>query len=385
MKMTAVVFGTDDQFDVPVSGLGDADRAGFFKGDNLFDLALRDYDGLGPLYTRTSCGSCHDKGVRGPGLVQKMAVVDADGWTTAVDQTTLPYGHTVHALLTAGATTPIVPPAGDASVKVTTRIGPPILGRGYMEAVLDSEIERVAAEEAARPDAIHGRVNHVVYTSQPNPDTTFHAHQPGDVVIGRFGMKGRIATIDDFTADALQGDMGITSPLRPTEFANPDGLTDDLRPGIDVEIDSVNDRAHYVRTTAIPKRVAGDPRGPALFDQVQCSGCHVPSLKTRPDYPIPQLAGIDAPIYSDLLLHDMGIERADGMAEGEAGTRDWRTAPLIGLRFNQQFMRDGVAATIEEAILAHGATGSEAAGSVAAYQALSPADQLLLQQFVSSL
>jgi len=111
----------------------------------------------------------------------------------------------------------------------------------------------------------------------------------------------------------------------------------------------------------------------------------VPSLRTRPDYPIPQLAGIDAPLYSDLLLHDMGIERADGMAEGEAGTRDWRTAPLIGLRFNQQFMRDGVASTIEEAILAHGATGSEAAASVAAYQALSPADQQLLQQFVSSL
>ena len=384
MKTTAV-FGTDDQFDVPVSGLSDADRAGFFKGDNLFDLSLRDYDGLGPLYTRTSCGSCHDKGVRGPGLVQKMVVVDADGWTTAVDQTTLPYGHTVHALLTAGATTPIVPPAGDPSVKVTSRIGPPVLGRGYMEAVLDSEIERVAAAQAARPDAIHGRVNHVAYASQPNPDTTFHTHQPGDVVIGRFGMKARIATIDDFTADALQGDMGITSPLRPTEFANPDGLTDDLRPGVDVEIDSVNDRAHYVRTTAIPKRVAGDPRGAALFDQIQCSACHVPSLKTRPDYPIPQLAGIDAPIYSDLLLHDMGIERADGMAEGEAGTRDWRTAPLIGLRFNQQFMRDGVASTIEEAILAHGATGSEAAASVAAYQALSPADAALLLQFVSSL
>jgi CxxC motif-containing protein (DUF1111 family) len=379
------LFGTDDPFDVAIAGLSKDDQLAFVKGDNLFGLNLRDYDGLGPLYTRTACADCHAEGTRGPGSVQKMVVVQEDGWTRADDQSKLPYGFTVHPLLTAGATTPIVPPAGDPTVKVSSRLGPPVLGRGYMEAVLDSEIERVAAEQAARPDAIHGRVNHVVYASQPNPDTRFHAHQPGDVVIGRFGVKARIATLDDFTADALQGDMGITSPLRPTEFANPDGLTDDLHPGVDFTIDSVNGRTQYVRTIAIPRRVQGDPRGPQLFEQVQCSACHVPSLRTRPDYPITQLADIDAPIYTDLLLHDLGVERADGMAEGEATSRDWRTAPLIGLRFNKQYLRDGSASTIEEAILAHGGTGSEAVASVAAFQALSPEDAALLVQFVSSL
>lgn len=379
------LFGTDDPFDVALAGLTKDDQLAFVKGDTLFGLNLRDYDGLGPLYTRTACADCHAEGTRGPGSVQKMVVVEADGWTRADDQSTLPFGFTVHPLLTAGATTPIVPPAGDASVKLTSRLGPPVLGRGYLEAVLDSEIERVAAEQAARPDGIHGRVNHVAYTSQPNPDVRFHTHQPGDLVIGRFGVKARIATLDDFTADALQGDMGITSPLRPTEFANPDGLTDDLHPGVDVTADSVNGRTQYVRTIAIPRRVAGDPRGPQLFAQVQCSACHVPSLRTRPDYPIAQLADIDAPIYTDLLLHDMGVERADGMTEGEASSRDWRTAPLIGLRFNKQFLRDGSASTIEEAILAHGATGSEAAAAVAAYQSLSDDDRALLLQFVSSL
>ena len=34
---------------------------------------------------------------------------------------------------------------GDASVKVTVRLGPPILGRGYMEAVADSEIDTFVA------------------------------------------------------------------------------------------------------------------------------------------------------------------------------------------------------------------------------------------------
>jgi len=381
----ATVFGTNDPFDVPADGLTAAEVAQFGVGDGLFDLSLRPYDGLGPLYTRTSCSGCHDDGMRGPGLVQKMVVVDADGWSPATDQSSLPYGHTIHPLVTADARTPIDAPAADPSVKVTTRLPPAVLGRGYMEAVLDSEIERVAAEQALRTDGIHGRPNHVAYASQPNPDTRFHTHQPGDIVIGRFGLKGRIATVDDFTADALQGDMGITSPLRPTEFANPDGLADDLKPGVDVTIDSVNERAMYVRMTAIPKRAASDPRGRAAFDAAGCSVCHVPTLKTRADYPLAPLADMDAPLYSDLLLHDMGPLHADGIAEGEATGRDWRTPPLVGLRFARGLMHDGAATTVEEGILAHAGPGSEADGSVTAFQALSPQDRALLLAFVSSL
>ena len=380
-----VVFGTDDPFDVPIAELSAADKQTFADGDALFDLSLREYDGLGPLYTRAACSNCHDEGVRGPGLVQKMVVTDADGLTPASDQSKLAFGHTVHPLLAAGATTPVLPPAGDASVKVTLRLGPPILGRGYMEAIADSEIERVAAEQAQRTDGIRGRINHVTYSAEANPDQRYHQHQPGDPVIGRFGLKARISSVDEFTADALQGDMGITSPLRPTEIVNPDGLTDDRKPGVDIGIDSVNLRADYVRTTAIPRRAAADPRGSQLFQQASCSACHVPSLRTRADYPIAVIAGIDAAVYTDLLLHDMGDARADGISEGEATGRDWRTAPLIGLRFNRTFMHDGVAASIEEAIHAHAGPGSEANGSVAAFDALSADDRQVLLQFVSGL
>jgi CxxC motif-containing protein (DUF1111 family) len=384
-RKKATVFGTDDPFDVPAAGLTAAEVEQFGVGDGLFDLPLRPYDGLGPLYTRTSCSGCHAEGMRGPGLVQKMAIVEADGWSPAADQSNLPYGHTIHPLTVDVTQTPILAPAADPSVRVTTRLPPAVLGRGYMEAVLDSEIERVAAEQALRTDGIHGRPNHVAYASQPNPDTRFHTHQPGDIVIGRFGLKGRIATVDDFTADALQGDMGITSPLRPSEFPNPDGLTDDVKPGIDVAIDSVNQRAMYVRMTAIPKRAAGDPRGPAVFAATGCAVCHVSTLKTRTDYPLAPLADIDAPLYSDLLLHDMGTLRADGISEGEATGRDWRTPPLVGLRFARGLMHDGVATTVEEAILAHAGPGSEADGSVAVFEALSPEDRAALLAFVSSL
>ena len=153
-----------------------------------------------------------------------MAVVLDDGVTTSPDQSALPFGATSRPLTTAGATRSIVPPSdAGVDVKVTTRVGPSILGRGYIEAILDSEIERVAAEQASRSDGIHGRINHVRYASESDSNLRFRAPAKGDLVIGRFGFKARIATLDDFTADALQGDMGITSPLRPTELPNPDG------------------------------------------------------------------------------------------------------------------------------------------------------------------
>ena len=373
-----------DLFDVPITQATDAERQLFHAGDRLFETPLRDADGLGPLYTRTSCGACHVGGGRGPGAVQKMVVVLADGVTPSVDQSALPFGNTVHPLYTAGATQAILAPLGVPDLKVSTRVGPPIVGRGYVEAVLDSEIERVALEQASRADGIHGRINHVVYASEANPDTRFHRHKKGEVVIGRFGLKGRVATLDDFAADALQGDMGITSPLRPAELTNPDGLADDLKAGVDVSIDSVNLRAMYVRLTAIPQRNS-TPQGAALFTQVKCGACHVPTLKTRADYPIAALANIDAPIYTDILLHDMGDSLADGIRDGEATSRDWRTPPLIGLRFFTRFLHDSRAATLEEAILMHDGRGSEAAPSVALFRALSPADRATLLAFLGSL
>ena len=374
-----------DPFDVPIEKATDDERTQFFSGDALFELPLREADGLGPLYTRTSCGACHSNGARGPGEVEKMVVVEADGITRSADQSALPFGNTVHPLFAGGGKTAVLPPT-DPSIhlKLSERVGPMILGRGYVEAVLDSEIQRVATEQAARTDGIHGRINHVVYASEANPDTRFHTHKKGDIVFGRFGLKARVGTLDDFTADALQGDMGITSPLRPTEIANPDGLTDDLKPGVDVTIDSVNLRSMYVRLTAIPRRVPVTG-GAALFDQAKCSACHVPTLKTRADYPIAALAGIDAPIYTDLLLHDMGPDLADAMTDGEATGRDWRTPALIGLRFEKTYLHDGRATSVGDAILMHDGVGSEAAPSVAAFKALSAADQATLLEFVKSL
>jgi CxxC motif-containing protein (DUF1111 family) len=364
--------------DVPIDGLSSDDVAGFDDGDGLFDLPFRPADGLGPLFIRSSCSACHAEGSRGPGLVQKFALVEPDGITPSPDQSSLKFGHTIRQGMAAGAMMPLMPP-DVPSIKLTFRLGPSVLGRGYVEAVDDAELLRLEAEQAARSDGIHGKVNRVPYGSVAVPGSPF---QTGQLVIGKLGLKARIATLDDFTADAFQGDMGMTTPMRPTELANPDDLDDDLRAGIDLAQNRVDRIAFYLRRIAIPRRVGLTERGRTLFAQTACAACHAPSLRTRADYPIPLLAGIDAPIYSDLLLHDMGPDLADAQVEGSATSTTWRTAPLIGLRFERTYLHDGRAHSVTEAVLAH---DGEARGARDAFQALTLDDQRSLIEFVEAL
>ena len=376
----------EDGTDLPLRSATPELQARFTEGDGLFDLSYREPDGLGPLYIRTACSSCHQGASRGPGSVQKMAVVSQDGVTSAEDQSALAYGHTVRPFKAAGATQTIMPPQDVAGVRLSLRVGPAVFGRGYLEAIADSEIERMQAEQSTRSDGIHGRINRVTYHSEANPEQPFHRYQPAQAnLIGRFGVKARIASLDEFTADAMQGDMGLTSPLRPAELTNPDKLSDDGRPGVDVDLTRVNAVADYMRLLEIPRRDESSSEGPRLFAQARCDVCHAPALKTRTDYPFAPLAGVEAAVYSDLLLHDMGSALADGMVDESAGSREWRTAPLIGLRFFNDYLHDGRAKTLQDAVLAHEGPGSEANDSIHRFQQLSGSEQDALLAFVTSL
>jgi CxxC motif-containing protein (DUF1111 family) len=375
------VIVSEDPTDNPVANLDADQQKRFDRGDAAFEALKRESQGLGPLYIRAACASCHADDAKGPGFVTKIVIVEDDGFTPAADQSALAFGHTVRPFLTSGATTPIDIPEGIDNLKVSTRIGPAVFGRGFLEAIADEEIERVESEQQARGDDITGRIHRVAFQSEANPDTRFHSHAPGDVsLIGRFGFKARIASLDEFTADAFQGDMGFTSLMRPNELPNPDGLADDVAQGIDMDIDTINDIADYMRLLAIPRRA--DVAGADLFAQVECAVCHVPSMKTRADYPYEQLRNIDAPIFSDLLLHDLGADLADGLVDGDAGPTEWKTAPLIGLRHLRNYLHDGRAATIDEAIRLH---AGEASASVAKYEALGDDERNTLLEYLSTL
>ena len=90
----------------------------------------------------------------------------------------------------------------------------------------------------------------------------------------------------------------------------------------------------YGQTLAVPAAATrGTPtvlRGRALFRAAGCAGCHVPSLTTG-EHEVAALANQPIRPYTDLLLHDMGEELADGRPDFEATGSEWRTPPLWGI------------------------------------------------------
>lgn len=357
----------EDPTDSPIPGVDGAVLAEFEAGDALFNHAFRDAQGLGPLYVHRSCGSCHEEDTRGPGAVRRIAAGAGE----------LLFGDVVRPRMAGGASTPLLAPEREG-VRETVRLGPPTFGRGFMEAVADATLLEYARTQAARDDGIHGRVHRVPVAEGRTED----GRPPR---LGRFGHKARSASLEEFIADAFHSDMGLTTPLRPTEPPNPDGLEDDARPGVDVDAEALGQVTLYVRLLAIPRRPEPDPEALALFDAARCAVCHVPRVRTRSDHPDPWLADAEVALYTDLLLHDMGEGLADGIIEHDAGPRLWRTAPLMGLRHLRAFLHDGRVETVRDAIAAHRSEGSEANDSVRRFDALPEADQDRLVRFVEEL
>jgi CxxC motif-containing protein (DUF1111 family) len=110
--------------------------------------------------------------------------------------------------------------------------------------------------------------------------------------------------------------------------------------------------------------------GEKLFAAVGCASCHVPSLP-----------GQSVPLYSDVLVHDMGPESAS-FCGIDTTPSEWRTTPLAGLRYHPGFMHDGSAQSVESALRGH---GGEASAARNRFAALSPEDREALLRFLRSL
>ena len=89
----------------------------------------------------------------------------------------------------------------------------------------------------------------------------------------------------------------------------------------------------------------------------------------------PELANQVIRPYSDLLLHDMGPGLADERTEFAANGQDWRTAPLWGIGLSEtvaghsQFLHDGRARNLLEAVLWHGGEAQPARDHVLTFNA----------------
>jgi len=90
-------------------------------------------------------------------------------------------------------------------------------------------------------------------------------------------------------------------------------------------------------------------------------------------------------LYSNLLVHDMGTGLADGISQGQAGSREFRTAPLWGLGQRLFFLHDGRTMDLLVAIREHASSGSEANGVVANFNNLPERSKQDLLNFLRSL
>jgi CxxC motif-containing protein (DUF1111 family) len=250
-----------------------------------------------------------------------------------------------------------------ASVRVARQIP----GMGLLEAIPEDAILARADDEDCDGDGISGRAQLVL-----DPES-------GAMRLGRFGWKAEKASVADQVADALDADMGVTTPILPGK----DGAVELAQKDFD-------DLVTYARMLSLPaRRNVDDPQvqhGEQLFMQIGCVHCHAPDATTGNSHPFVELRDQQIHPYSDLLVHDMGADLADGSGTPQAS--EWRTAPLWGTGMVETvsghtgFLHDGRARDPIEAVLWH---GGEATFARVAVTQLNSDDRAALLSFLRSL
>ncbi|MGL1958165.1 MAG: thiol oxidoreductase [Colwellia sp.] len=273
------------------------------------------------------------------------------------------------------------------------RMAPPIHGLGLLEAIPEETLLAWSDPEDKNGDGISGRPNYVWDLER------------GGKIIGRFSWKANAFDIRQQSAAAAYNDMGVNNPLflyryddqnkthksrqncEPEQIAclkATDSLDYELSPG------QLADVTTYLQLLGVVyRRNMDDPqvqKGEGLFHQSGCENCHK-SLVMTGEHEIYRLENQLIRPYSDLLLHDMG-KGLSGRRDFEATKQEWRTAPLWGIGVTEtvnghtNFLHDGRARNVEEAILWH---GGEAETAKQNYMLLTKAERQLLVNFINNL
>lgn len=356
----------------PLAGLDAAQRDQFDRGKVIFNREFEPETGLGPLFNAKACGECHEDPIAG-GVGDEVEVhataLLPDGRCDALaDLGGFVYQQEVTPALknALGIDKEPVPAKATAQGR---RSSPDVLGFGLLDAVPDSEILAYADPDDRNHDGISGRPNYFF-----------------DGRLGRFGRKALVPTLAEFNEGAFPVEMGVTVPAVPSEETVagqpiPAGVDPLPEPELDAQsVALVNAFVRFLAPPSPPRLKGASRRGPELFDKTGCAACHLPRLKTG-NSDVKALAHREVAAYTDLLLHDMGPTLAD-ICLGQASPSEFRTEPLMGLRFSETFLHDGRAATIEEAIRLH---GGEAVGSRDRFATLPPADREALLAFLKQL
>jgi CxxC motif-containing protein (DUF1111 family) len=279
---------------------------------------------------------------------------------------------------------------------VIFRIPTPVFGAGLIENIPEETIlaNMNANERAKEWLGISGHVN----------------RDGNDGMITRFGWKAQNKSLEMFSGEAYNVEMGVTNEIFQNERASPDeamhgGLPANCRinatpedvsnmtgsPDAAVPSDIVQ-FSMFMRLlkppTASTTSPGGGPsiaNGSQVFGAIGCALCHTPALPTAKSSFTADLSNANANMFSDLLVHHMGTNLADGVSQGTAGPDEFRSAPLWGLGQRIFLLHDGRTTDLQDAIREHASQGSEANGVIHNFNRLSPRQQQDLLNFLRSL
>jgi CxxC motif-containing protein (DUF1111 family) len=357
-----------------------------------FDAAAEEFtgpegvaDGLGPIFNAAGCGECHIVPALGGGsqIMEKRAGRTVNGVFTDHPGGSLIHDRALFGYPNAPAQETVIQSATNV---VAFRSSLALQGDGFVEAIGNSTLQDIANRQ---PSSQRGQIINVPVLERP-----------GTTRIGRFGHKGQQASLVSFSADAYLNEMGITSPLQPTELTSngnpvtlpPDAPTTEFDDeGVDVELFAL-----FMRSLKVPPRAGNSSAsnvrdGEDAFDDIGCDVCHTPSMVTVTRNTLVNGGALRVPgsladkrirPFSDFLLHDVGT--GDGIVQnGGASTRNKiRTPALWGLRVRGRFMHDASSFNLEDAIARHGNQASAARNS---FNALSSSRKANLLAFLRSL
>ncbi|HYU12896.1 MAG TPA: di-heme oxidoredictase family protein [Stellaceae bacterium] len=324
----------------PRADATEVDRKIFLDGRRQFSRAWDEHDGVGDRFNEHSCLGCHSvPAAGGSGVAANTFVVVSNDIADAGG------GHVFRRFQRmAGNVTVLLAPAGSSRRKA-----PILFGVGLLDAV---ELRQLTTPVPG-PDKIIGRVGGTV--TQP----------------GRFGWKARVPDLKTFVATAFVQELGLGGKAGDETYP-------------DIAIEEV---AAFVRLLGPPpRRQEIDDRakaGERIFAEIGCAQCHKPSLRLGRQAEAELGHQPEIRAYTDLLLHNMGSELADGIVEGKAGGADFRTPPLWGVSASgPPYLHDGRAHDLSEAIGMH---DGEARNTRLRWEGLSPADRDALISFLGTL
>jgi CxxC motif-containing protein (DUF1111 family) len=362
----------------PLPGISSGDFEDFRLGLDDFTEVETVEEGLGPAFNGSSCAVCHSvPAIGGAGVVAEVRAARRNEQGEFVELA--PTSGSLFQIFSIPTHTcqPVIPP--EANV-IARRVPIALFGAGLVEAIPDEMLLARDDPEDRDRDGVSGRAAIVTDIGT------------GQRRVGRFGWKAQHATLLAFASDAYRNEMGITNDLFPQELAfgiSPEQMKlCDPIPDPEDQPDRRTRRRGIDNFEAFMKFLAPIGRGAiddtvrsgeALFASVGCATCHVPALQTGPNAN-PLFNRKAVPLFSDLLLHDIGT--ADGIRQEAATALEFKTAALWGIRMRRPLLHDGSAPTVEDAIGFH---IKEALPARTRFLALAPEQKAALIAFVMSL